>query len=296
MPPAATPAPITGTAAGVPFTALPPAVLPPAGRPPTEPAASAPLILTWHLMDAPSTDAAFAAALPLAGVPAWRIHLGLPWCGARFWDGGREAAGADPMMKYVDPVVRQAAGELPAALAVLRDRFSLDEGPVGLVGGSLGGAVALHVLADSPLPVSAVALVNPAIRARSVVALVSEQSGRPYPWTAPSEEAADRFDFVARAGDLAGRTPLPPLLIVSGEQDFPGFRADAADLVAALRPLYPDAGQVALTSVPGLAHPLAEYPGLEPAPQQPTARRVDEAMTSWFTRHLRPAAQPAGSS
>jgi hypothetical protein len=50
---------IIGTAAGVPFTAL----SPPGGG-------LAPLVVTWHMMDAPCTDAAFAAALPLSGVAA----------------------------------------------------------------------------------------------------------------------------------------------------------------------------------------------------------------------------------
>src|ERR671914_2363759 len=71
--------PITGTAAGVPFTALPPAD----GGP-------APLILTWHMLDAPRSDAAFAAALPMNDVPAWRVHLGMPMCGARMVDGRTE--------------------------------------------------------------------------------------------------------------------------------------------------------------------------------------------------------------
>jgi hypothetical protein len=46
---------ITGTAAGVPFTALPPTGT-------TE--GLTPLIVTWHMLDAPRTDSAFAAALP----------------------------------------------------------------------------------------------------------------------------------------------------------------------------------------------------------------------------------------
>src|SRR5207249_10014836 len=65
---------ITGTAGGVPFTALPPTGT-------TD--GPAPLIVTWHMLDAPRTDAAFAAALPVTGVPAWRVHLGMPMCGAR---------------------------------------------------------------------------------------------------------------------------------------------------------------------------------------------------------------------
>src|SRR3954454_17224009 len=140
---------IIGTAAGVPFTALPPA----GGGP-------APLVVTWQMMDAPCTDAAFAAALPLAGVAAWRVHLGLPWCGARSYPEGYELSRRDPMMLYVDPVVRQAAEEFPAALAALRKQFPLADGPVGIVGGSLGGAVALSVTASGAVPVAALALVN----------------------------------------------------------------------------------------------------------------------------------------
>jgi hypothetical protein len=51
---------ITGIAAGVPFVALEPENV-------TGPA---PLIVTWHLMDAPASEAAMAAAIPMAGVPA----------------------------------------------------------------------------------------------------------------------------------------------------------------------------------------------------------------------------------
>lgn len=71
---------ITGTAAGVPFTALP-----------LDGNGAAPLIVTWQMLDAPRTDAAFAAALPMLGVPAWRVHLGMPWCGARMVDGRLDA-------------------------------------------------------------------------------------------------------------------------------------------------------------------------------------------------------------
>ena len=38
--------------------------------------------------------------------------------------------------------------------------------------------------------------------------------------------------------------------------------------------------------MPDLAHPLAEEPGLQPAPQLPAARAVDEILTRWFVRRL----------
>ncbi|MGW5738339.1 MULTISPECIES: alpha/beta hydrolase [Streptomyces] len=258
--------PITGTAAGVPFTALPPAD----GR-------ATRLIVSWHMLDAPRSNAAFAAALPMNAVPAWRVHLGLPMCGARMVDGsmdaGLELIREDVLMSYLEPFVRQATEEFPAALASIRSQLPVGEGPIGVLGGSLGGAVALRILADTGIPVFAGAVVNAAVRMRSVVGLFPGA----YRYDAASEQAVDRLDFVARARAIAARAPL---LVVSGALDHPGLRADAADLVEAL------GERSALLTVPGLAHPLAEEPGIEPAPQLPRAREVDAALVRWFRRHL----------
>ncbi|MCO1657991.1 alpha/beta hydrolase family protein [Pseudonocardia humida] len=265
---------ITGTAAGVPFTALPP----------TATSGPTPLIVTWHMLDAPRTDAAFAAALPMAGVPAWRVHLGMPMCGARMVDGRPDAAfelaREDAVTAFLAAFTHQAATEFPAALAALRDQLPVDHQPVSLLGASLGGAVALQVLAASEIPIRAVALVNPAVRIRSVVPLVEGLAGHPYRWTAESHRIADDLDFVARAADLA---EVPPLLLVSGERDHPALRADAAALVEVLRRR---SDQVQLVDVPNLAHPLADEPGLQPAPQLPAAKAVDDIATDWFRRLL----------
>jgi pimeloyl-ACP methyl ester carboxylesterase len=269
---------ITGTAAGVPYTALPPA------RAIDGPA---PLIVSWHMLDAPRTDAAFAAALPMTGLPAWRVHLGMPMCGARMVDGRVDAAielaREDALMAFLAPFTHQAADEFPAALAALRDQLPVDDEPVSVLGASLGGAVALQVLIASEIPIKAVALVNPAVRIRSAVGLVEGLAGHAYRWTAESHKAAGELDFVARAGDL---TAHPPLLLVSGEQDHPELRTDAASLVDALRERYAHPEEVELVTVPDLAHPLADEPGLEPAPQLPTARAVDEILTEWLRRQL----------
>ncbi|MEV5535848.1 alpha/beta hydrolase [Saccharopolyspora shandongensis] len=258
--------PITGTAAGVPFTALPPAEDGPA-----------PLIVTWHMLDAPRSDAAFAAALPMNDLSAWRVHLGMPMCGARMIDGsmdaGLELIREDVLMSALHPFVRQAAEEFPAALESIRAQLPVDDGPIGVLGGSLGGAVALRILADTGAPVFAGAVVNAAIRIRSVVDLFPGD----YPYDAESEKVADSLDFVAKADTIAGRAPL---LVVSGELDHPALRADASDLVNAL------GERSELLLIPGLAHPLADEPGIEPAPQLPPAREVDAGLTAWFRRHL----------
>jgi pimeloyl-ACP methyl ester carboxylesterase len=254
---------IRGVAAGVPFTV----------RPPVD-EDSAPVVLAWHLMDAPSTDAAFAAALPLAGLDAWKVYFGMPWCGERHYPEGLEISRREPMMAYLDPVVRQASSEYAPALAELRERFGFD-GPVGVMGGSLGGAVALSVAASGGLPVAAVAIVNAAIRASTVVELIESMTGNPYEWNEASRDAAGRLDFLARVGELP-----PATLVVSGAEDLPGFKADAAALADALP-------EGKLVTIPGLEHHLAERPGTEPAPQLPQAVAVDAAMSEWFVGRLR---------
>jgi pimeloyl-ACP methyl ester carboxylesterase len=259
-------APITGTAAGVPFTALPPAI-----------AGVTPLIVTWHMLDAPRSDAAFAAALPMNDLPAWRVHLGMPMCGARMVNGRTDAIVElirnDPLMSFLHPFVRQATEEFPAALASIRAQLPVDDGPIGVLGGSLGGAVALRVLADTDVPVVAGAVVNAAIRMRSVVRLFPGD----YPYDGESANVVDALDFVARAAAIAARAPL---LVISGEADHPALRADAVDLVDAL------GDRAELLSIPGLAHPLADEPGIEPAPQLPLAGQVDAGLVRWFRGHL----------
>lgn len=258
---------IDGIAAGVPYTALPPAH----GGP-------APLVLTWHMLDAPRTNAAFAAALPMAGVPAWRVHLGLPMCGGRMVDGSMDAvielARADTLRAFGDGLSRQAVDEFPSALAALRAELPVTDGPIGIVGGSLGGFVALRVLVGDTVPVAAAALVNPLIRVRTLVEMIDAAMDLTYPWDAGAHALADELDFVRRAAEVT-----VPLLVVSGEDDAASFRTDAAALADA-------APKAELRTVPGLAHPLADEPGIEPAPQLPKAKLVDEALTDWFTRHL----------
>ncbi|WP_327113978.1 alpha/beta hydrolase [Nocardia sp. NBC_01730] len=258
--------PITGTAAGVPFTALPPAG-----------GGAAPLIITWHMLDAPRSDAAFAAALPMHDLPAWRVHLGMPMCGARMVDGsmdaGLELLRKDVLMSALYPFVRQATEEFPAALASIRAQLPVGDGPIGVLGGSLGGVVTLRILTDTEIPVFAGAVVNAAIRLRSVVGLFPGD----YPYDDESSRAVDSLDFIAHADSIAGRAPL---LVVSGELDHPALRADAARLVDAV-------GEgTEFLSIEGLAHPLADEPGIEPAPQLPQARTVDAGLTEWFQRHL----------
>jgi pimeloyl-ACP methyl ester carboxylesterase len=268
---------ITGVAGGVPYVALPPEGAP----------EGAPLVVVWHLHDPPRSETAMAAALPLNGLPAWRVYLGLPLSGSRLPEGGLEAffqlSYEDAVLKVFEPTCRQAVEEFPSALAALRQALPVGDGPLGLVGGSVGALVALGVLAETDLPVGAVALVSPAIRLAGVVAANERRFGVTYRWTEQSRAVAQRLDFVARAGELVKRDAAV-LLVVGALDDQEGIRAPAEQLWQVLSGHAPD--RTALTSIPEMAHALAEEPGLDPAPQTPQAARVDTVVAGWLHRHL----------
>jgi pimeloyl-ACP methyl ester carboxylesterase len=213
------------------------------------------------------------------------VYLGLPMFGARSLPGGMEEyfrlATEDAVRKVYQPVFRQAVDEFPAAVAGLRAELGAGDGPVGLLGGSAGGSIALLALAERPVPVAAAAVVNPVSSLARLIALNEQFFGVKYPWDAASRAVADEFEFPRRAAELAG----PPLLLVDGADDTPQIRQPLDELADALRPLQPEGALERLT-VPGLAHALAEEPGVEPAPQIPGAAAVDAAVTDLFRRTL----------
>ena len=255
---------IRGTAAGVPFLA----------RPPEHPTGDSPLLVGWHLMDPPRSEAAMAAAVPMAAVPAWRVYLGLPEFGERAPAGGQREitrrAAEDYVLKLIDPIVSAASAEFPAALHALRSELGAG-GPLGLFGGSAGGAVALQVLTEQDVDVTAAALVNPVVQLERVADAATKWFGTPYPWTAESRAAAARLDFVARADELRKRRPDLALLLVRGDQDEPEFREPLGDLALALA--------AELIDIPGMEHALAA---------EADARSVDQAFSDWFGRYLTP--------
>jgi hypothetical protein len=199
---------LRGEAAGVPFVAVPP----------DEAVNDAPSVVVWHLLDPPRSETAMQAALPMAGLAAWRVYLGLPMSGTRLPQGGLEAffqlGYEDAVLRQFEPIVRGAVTEFPAALADLRERFGIGRGPLGLIGGSAGALVALSVLTETDVPVSGVALVSPATRLASIVVANERRFEVTYPWTDRSRAIAGRLDFVARADEVAARDV--PLLLVVG--------------------------------------------------------------------------------
>jgi dienelactone hydrolase len=273
--------PVTGVAAGVPFVALPPA---------TRSSASSAVVIAWHLMDPPRTEAAFAAALPLGGLDAWRVYFGLPLNGSRMPAGGPDElmrlALEDGVLNLQRPVIYGAALEFEEAFADLRHQFGIGTGPVGLMGGSMGAAVALLVLAESKVEVSAAVLVSPLVQLRHAVEAMGRRFGTTYAWSQPSIEVARRLDFVARAGEVAEHGHKPAILLIVGDNDDPGIVEPAKRLHEALGPLYSDRSRLELVAIPGMGHALADEPGTDPAPQTKDAAVVDDLASQWLRRFL----------
>jgi hypothetical protein len=134
------------------------------------------------------------------------------------------------------------------------------------------------------------------VQLRRVVEAMSREFGVSYPWSGGSRAAAQRLDFVARAAEIAERAQ-PAVLCVVGEEDDRGFLESAAELVSGLRRHYGDSRRADLVTVPGMAHALADEPGVDPAPQTPHAATVDRHAVRWFQRHLdvRRDTPPAGA-
>jgi dienelactone hydrolase len=286
--------PVTGVAAGVPFLAFPPST----GVPASEAHRHAvPMIVAWHLMDPPRSESAFAAALPLEGLNAWRIYLGLPMCGARLPPGGSEALMRlfyqDAVLDGYGPIANQGATEFPAVLTELRRRLGLDSGPpgpLGLVGGSMGSGIAALVLTEiapaAGIQVAAAVLISPISQLHPMVDAIGRRYKATYPWRPEALRVAERLDFVARAHEIARAGQPAVRLVVGAEDDREGFLEPARRLRSALSDRYGDPSRVDLVVVPGMGHALAEEPGTGPAPQTVHAVAVDRHAVAWFSAHL----------
>jgi pimeloyl-ACP methyl ester carboxylesterase len=260
----------TDIAAGVPYVAVPPE----RERP------DAPVVVAWHLADPPRTETALATALPLAGLDAWRIYLGLPMHSSRSIDPDEymRLAYEDAVVNHFGPITAQARAEFPAAYAALADRFGFS-GPLALLGGSLGSAVAQAVALDRDDVVAEV-LVSPVTRLRAVVAVNERRFGVTYRWHPAANEIADELDFVAHAEETARTEPAVRLIV--GERDDAAIGDSAVELQEALAKRYADPSRVDLVMVPDMPHALADRDE-RPLPHAAT---VDRLAVDWMRLHL----------
>ncbi|GAB3206496.1 prolyl oligopeptidase family serine peptidase [Marinactinospora thermotolerans] len=275
--------PLTGFAAGVPYVAVPP-----------YDGGAAPMVIALHAFEPPRSEAALAGTLPLTRLPAWRFYLGLPMFGARLPKGGvaevNHLGQSDYLLHLYGPVIEQAAMELVEVAEELRERFPVHDGPFGLAGVGAGGAAALLALAESRLPIGAMAVVNPIIDPTPVLAARERHLGIAYHWSEQSREAAAWLDFTARAAEIGARAPLPPLLVITGGLDEVIRPEHGQAFHDALAPYHP-APALRHVVIPDLAHTMGPEPGLVPGPPTPGSVLVDRALTEWFHLHLTSAVE-----
>ncbi|HIY39975.1 MAG TPA: alpha/beta hydrolase [Candidatus Nocardiopsis merdipullorum] len=273
--------PIRGTAAGVPYLALPPA----SGICP------APLVLGMHAFEPPRSEAALAGAIPMASLPAWRVHLGLPLFGARLPEGGvpeiNRRGERDYLVELFGPVVEEAAAELRRVTKELRDTLPVTEA-TALVGVGAGAAAGLLALAENRIEVDAAAVINPVVDPALVINAREKRTKTDYTWTSQAEDTRGWLNFLSRADELAHTST--PLLIVNGRRDEVVPPAQGHELYSVLARRMPEHALRHIV-VPDLAHVIGPEPGLEPGPPTPAGVLTDRALTEWFHRQLTPSAQ-----
>ena len=286
-------APRTGTVAGVPFLALPPAI---ATRAPV------PLVIGLHAFEPPRSESALAGAIPMAALPAWRVYLGLPLFGSRLPSGGvpeiNQRGERDYLVELFGPVVEEAAAELRRVDTELRSLLPVSDAPVGLVGVGAGATATLLAMAENRLPIGAAAVINPIIDPTLLMSARERRTGTPYRWDARAQRSREWLDMTARTTEI--RADATPLLIVNGGQDEvspPEYgRAFHDDLRARIREHDHASGvqdhgpgrdhALRHIVVPDLAHAIGPEPGLEPGPLTPAGVLTDRALTEWFHQRL----------
>lgn len=265
--------PVHGTAAGDAYVALPPTAVDAEASGPVR------LIVAWPGFDPPRTAAALAAAVPMTGVPVWRVFLDLP--GRSPGGLGSGAILETEAIEAYCAAVEDAVERLPAALAEIRRDLALPDGPVALAGFSTGAAAALLAVLSDTVPVRTAALVAPVTAPARAARAVEQRSGRERDWTAHAAARADRLDLGALAPGLAGRDV--PTLLIGGAKD----RVVPPREITALRDLLRRHGTGAVESTTfRMGHALAAEPGTEPRPPITEAVQVDTALTDWFRDHL----------
>jgi alpha-beta hydrolase superfamily lysophospholipase len=185
--------------------------------------------------------------------------------------------GEDAVTRFFGALHEQAVAEFPAAFAELRERLGVAaDAKVGLLGGSAGSAVAADVLAGGTSGASAVVLVSPMLQLRPMVDSFGASFQIEYAWHAEADRLAARMDFVARAAAIAA-TKVPVRVIVGADDELVLHEPARAFAAATGADLH---------VIEGVAHPLAEEPGLEPAPQIAAAVRFDALAVEWFRAKL----------
>lgn len=277
-------------------------------RPPVNPSLSAPLIVLWHGAGIPGNEEMLAQILPLEEVQAWKAYLGLPLFGKRLPVGGTDEMTRRQLKDYVLqallPTVEQAMQELPDVVRALQARFSIDDKEgIGLFGFSVGGIAALLTLLESSLPITTAVLAGVTKDLVSVVnnyerivqgaySTLKEQYPwveKCYRWSAESEVAKQRLDFLSRASNLQRHQPMPALLFIHGSQDEIFPVSEVKELYAAVAVYYEQAAQskrLSMRTFEHLEHNIDRETVNNSLAMQQDIAELQRIVAAWFRQHL----------
>ncbi|MFC5749213.1 hypothetical protein [Actinomadura rugatobispora] len=278
--------PVHGTAAGTAYLALPPTAVDARPSGPTR------LVVAWPGFDPPRTAAALAAAMPLTGVPTWRVYLELTAPGGAPSEGlGSGALLEARGVEAYAAAVEGAVESLPAVLAALRADLGIEEGPVGLAGFSVGASIALLALARGTVPVSAAALVTPVLAPARAATSLERLAGRERDWDDRAAAAAERLDLAPLAERIAGGDAA--VLLIAGAKDRVVSSLEITELRDRLREHGLNAVEAATFR---MGHAMAAQPGIDAQPPTTEAVRVDGVLNDWFRERLAVVTDPGGDA
>jgi hypothetical protein len=110
-----------------------------------------------------------------------------------------------------------------------------------------------------------------------------------YRWSAESEVAKQRLDFLSRASNLQKRQPMPAVLFVHGSQDEIFPVSEVEKLYATLAPYYEQAAQSERLFIQTFEH-LKHNIDLEAANSSPDMQQditeLQRMVAAWFSQHL----------
>lgn len=275
--------------------------------PPANPEVTAPLIVLWHGFGVPNSEEILAQTLPLSQVQAWKVYLGLPLFGKRLPSGGIEEAMRqyvdDYVLKFLLPIVEQAAEELPAVVNSLQAKFNIDTSKgIGLFGFSAGTEAVLLALAQSNIKVNAAVFAGAGKNLEMFVNAYEqyfdtlqaqfpwmEEKHKTYQWSKESEAAKQRLDLDAVIQQVVKRDSQLALLFVHGAQDEIFPVSDIEKIYATLKPHYQQhqaEEQLSLSIFQNLKHQIDIQAASDSPEISKDITALESTVVNWFKKYL----------